>query len=612
MKKRMFVGLFMCVACLLHLSVPSVVFGQSLAEQVFNNNKELLQREEIRSSLPDVLRILGEKKISSKGTLDSILANPRFLFVYPEFKDNKKNLEIMGLLVTDVPLRALFRDEQFFRVLTNETENAALVRLIEATPIPAKIIKIISGNGQEGKINTRLPDPFVVEVQDQNGKSLSRRDVTFKITKGKGHLSSTRAKTDTNGRAEVTLRLGSELGIYQVQASVAGLTQTFIAAAIGTTGSESGPAPSLYWVDEAKKAIYHRPTGGVGDEWLKLKNGNLTGGIAVDVVGGRVYWTEKLGRKWRIRSAALDGTAVKPVRNKMDVEPLGIVVGTGGDGKRWVYWTTSGGNIQGIAIKPDGSVASKSFKRNLVPRSKSPMHIAFYDGELYWTESNRIMRANSNEAIVESPDELGGIAVAGSIVYWTEQTSDGKGNVKSVNVNGSGEKMLASLESVPQGLAVDPAGGRLYWTTAGGGIQSTLISPIHIDVKNKDAQATGLALGVPSTDSSPSAAAPSMHVADAAQNNLLANYPNPFNPETWIPYQLSEPAEVTVSIYGVNGSLIRTLALGHQAPGAYRSKSRAAYWDGRNELGEPVASGLYFYTLTAGDFTATRKMLIRK
>ncbi|MDE0427492.1 MAG: cohesin domain-containing protein [Candidatus Poribacteria bacterium] len=102
---------------------------------------------------------------------------------------------------------------------------------------------------------------------------------------------------------------------------------------------------------------------------------------------------------------------------------------------------------------------------------------------------------------------------------------------------------------------------------------------------------------------------------------LLPNYPNPFNPETWIPYQLSEPAEVTLRIYAVNGELVRTLALGHIPAGIYQSRSRAAYWDGKNEVGESVASGVYFYTLstestrdsvTAGNFTATRKMLIRK
>ena len=93
---------------------------------------------------------------------------------------------------------------------------------------------------------------------------------------------------------------------------------------------------------------------------------------------------------------------------------------------------------------------------------------------------------------------------------------------------------------------------------------------------------------------------------------LLANYPNPFNPETWIPYQLAKPADVTVHIYGINGTLVRTLFLGHQATGTYQNRSRAAYWDGKNTVGEPVASGVYFYTLTADDLTATRKMLIRK
>ena len=93
---------------------------------------------------------------------------------------------------------------------------------------------------------------------------------------------------------------------------------------------------------------------------------------------------------------------------------------------------------------------------------------------------------------------------------------------------------------------------------------------------------------------------------------LLPNYPNPFNPETWIPYHLSKDAEVIVTIYDMRGVAVRELVLGHQAAGVYQSRGRAAYWDGKNAVGEPVASGVYFYTLTAGDFTATRKMLIRK
>ena len=93
---------------------------------------------------------------------------------------------------------------------------------------------------------------------------------------------------------------------------------------------------------------------------------------------------------------------------------------------------------------------------------------------------------------------------------------------------------------------------------------------------------------------------------------LLANFPNPFNPETWIPYKLALPAEVTLTIYDMHGAAVRRLEVGHQATGTYQNRSRALYWDGRNQRGEFVASGIYFYTLKADEFTATRKMLIRK
>ena len=96
------------------------------------------------------------------------------------------------------------------------------------------------------------------------------------------------------------------------------------------------------------------------------------------------------------------------------------------------------------------------------------------------------------------------------------------------------------------------------------------------------------------------------------QSLLLQNYPNPFNPETWIPYRLSEAGPVSLSIYDTTGELIRTLSLGYQSAGFYQNRERAAYWDGRNALGEPVASGIYFYQLTTPAFQQTRRMLILK
>ena len=108
------------------------------------------------------------------------------------------------------------------------------------------------------------------------------------------------------------------------------------------------------------------------------------------------------------------------------------------------------------------------------------------------------------------------------------------------------------------------------------------------------------------------ATAPSAWADLPQETSLLPNYPNPFNPETWIPYHLAAPADVTLTIYAINGQVIRRLDLGYQAAGFYRSRARAAYWDGRNNVGERVASGVYFYTLTAGEFAATRKLLILK
>ena len=93
---------------------------------------------------------------------------------------------------------------------------------------------------------------------------------------------------------------------------------------------------------------------------------------------------------------------------------------------------------------------------------------------------------------------------------------------------------------------------------------------------------------------------------------LLPNYPNPFNPETWIPYRLAREAEVAITIYDTKGTLVRRLALGIQAAGHYAGRGKAAYWDGRNEDGEAVASGIYVYQFRAGDYAASRRMVIVK
>ena len=110
---------------------------------------------------------------------------------------------------------------------------------------------------------------------------------------------------------------------------------------------------------------------------------------------------------------------------------------------------------------------------------------------------------------------------------------------------------------------------------------------------------------------SASLAAPSV-VSLPAETQLFANFPNPFNPETWIPFHLQDAGEVTLSIYGVSGHLVRTIPLGHLSSGSYDTKDTAAYWDGRNEHGTQVASGIYFYTLETQGVSFTRKMVVLK
>ena len=96
------------------------------------------------------------------------------------------------------------------------------------------------------------------------------------------------------------------------------------------------------------------------------------------------------------------------------------------------------------------------------------------------------------------------------------------------------------------------------------------------------------------------------------ETKLLPNYPNPFNPDTWIPYQLSESASVTVRIYDIRGHLVRTIEVGHKPVGYYLTHQRAVYWNGCNRNGEPVSSGVYFYTLNTDTYTQTRRMVIVK
>ena len=341
-------------------------------------------------------------------------------------------------------------------------------------------------------------------------------------------------------------------------------------------------------------------------------------GIALDLTNNKIYWAEQTGnRTGRIRRANINGTRVELVKNLTSV-PRGLTIDT--VNKR-LYLTNAWGKVQRMNLDGTG------FKPDLVVNLTSPTGVAVdpASNTVYWIEqtgnmTGRLSRADLDgtdvdlvKALTSTPHGLT-IDTVNRKLYLT----NGWGKVQRMNLNGSKfePNLIVNLDA-PRGVAIDAAARKIYWTEKnqirranfnGRSIQtvaSGLGSPVNIVLD-------GLLPEPPSAVPPNVAAAPAAAAAIPKATALHANYPNPFNPETWIPYQLATAADVTVTIYDLRGIVVRRLDLGHQAAGVYQRRSRAAYWDGRNSLGEPVASGLYFYTLTAGDFTATRKLLIRK
>ena len=465
--------------------------------------------------------------------------------------------------------------------------------------------------------------------------------------------------------------------------------------------------PPMLWVDGG--AIYAL----VGADAQKFAPG-VDNALNITVAGGKVYWTEKTGdSSGTINSANLNGSGVTELASIMAV-PMGIAVDVAGSK---LYWTNSRGRIQSADLGGSGIT-------NELQDLPSPMDLALGNGNVYWTQGNGSVRFVNlrGQRIVRDistgSDTPGSLVIGGGKVYWTEKTGDSSGTVNSANLNGTGATQLASIRAVPMGIAVDGARSKLYWSNSRGRIQSadldgsgitnvvsglgspgdmvlsnsitapaattatstTTASRSKYDVNgdgtvdntdaglvadamgtsnarydvngdgtvnfldlllvfdNRDAGAAGaptivgmkmsaaqidiieeqIDLLIATNDRSPAAMRTLVYLqqllvtARPEKTQLLANYPNPFNPETWIPYELATDTHVRLTIYNTQGVVIRSLEFGHQSAGYYVGRDRAAYWDGRNALGEQVASGLYFYQLETDEMSLMRKMVILK
>ena len=392
-------------------------------------------------------------------------------------------------------------------------------------------------------------------------------------------------------------------------------------------------------------------------------------GIAVDTAGSKLYWTNSRGR---IQSANLNGSSIKNVMQNLS-DPTDIVVSNGfiywtedgnsvrrvnisgqkiaidvavnlntvgglavGGGK--VYWTEQTSATAGTV---NGANLNGTNFETLATLLSAPMGISVdtAGSKLYWTNARgRVQSANLDGSMIKnvvegliSPSK---IAIGGANTeteVMTRQPTAKKDNAK-YDVNGDGKVDNVDASLVASGLDT----GNAKYDVDGDGTVNFLDLLLIFDNRDDDAAGAPTVVGmklsaiqidvieeqidllIATNDRSPAALRTLVYMqqllatARPEKTQLFANYPNPFNPETWIPYELATDTHVKITIYNTQGVVIRTLQFGHQSAGYYTDRDRAAYWDGRNALGEQVASGLYFYQLETDEMSSMRKMVILK
>ena len=315
----------------------------------------------------------------------------------------------------------------------------------------------------------------------------------------------------------------------------------------------------------------------------------IPGSLAIG--GGKVYWTEKTGeRGGTINSANLNGSGVKQLASPMSV-PMGIAVDTA---RSRVYWTSSSGKVKSANLNGGnqqkvvdglGSPGELVLSNSIAAPAATPTTTTT-------TAASRSKYDVNRDGTVDNTDA--------SLVAAAMNTSNTR-----YDVNGDGTVNFLDLLLVFDNRDPGAAGAPTLV-----GMQLSAAQIDHIEEQ--------IDLLIATNDRSPAALRVLVYLqqllvtARPEKTQLLANYPNPFNPETWIPYELATDTHVRLTIYNTQGVVIRTLEFGQQSAGYYVGRDRAAYWDGRNALGEQVASGLYFYQLETDEMSSMRKMVILK
>ena len=509
----------------------------------------------------------------------------------------------------------------------------------------------ISGDNQKGAASALLSQPFVVEAQDANGSALVGVSVTFAVTVGDGTLNPTITRTNTNGRAQSTLTLGPNLGTNTVQVSATGIqgkvtfhaisdnlpTEFLLSIPAGTNlihvplqvttvngiaktiESVSDLYDALGGADTVNFLITHAPA---TQGWFNYFNPQDKGTAADKLLthDTGIMANMKAPVSIRLSGDALgtNGSSIitlhpdmnlvgLPLRDARIARVSDLLMLDGIRGNVPAITVLEGGVLKEVSRAGDDGDIEITGGQSFILRAQRAATVAISGGGWY----------NSSTIAAAPPMVLSGIrvtdttpilALRGSIV--DEGTGVIKAGlhvkVKNLSTDRALSTVIGDEGNGYQLTVVDVETGRAAQI---GDILEILaqspnpfigVKPLQYTVTAEDVKQSLIQL-------------PALVAYEIpAETELLANYPNPFNPETWIPYRLAEDAFVTLTIYDKAGQGVRTLEIGHRIASAYENRSNAIYWDGRNDVGERVASGVYFYTLSAGEYFATRRMLIIK
>ena len=507
----------------------------------------------------------------------------------------------------------------------------------------------ISGDNQHGLPNTPLPVPFVVEVRDLNNGSVRNGvPVTFTVTEGGGTLSIQTTTTNANGRAESTLTLGPNFGINIISVAAAGIPVSVTFHAIADNPEYVWSIPSGYnlihvplkvtEIDGAAQTIesigdLYDALGGANAVKLLLTLDSQTqewlvyfGPAAKDTPADREL-TDDMGIIADMRT---------PVRIRLTGSPLGIngnsaitlnpgynLVGLPLDDSSLTH-VSDLFTLEGIGGNAPVVIFTDNGEFKAVVPGGGPDDIPLIGGQAIILDAQRAATviisgdawANDSGTAAAPPATPNGIEVGDATLVLVlrgaviDERTGLKGGFRVTVKNLSTGKAVAAVttpdEMGYQLTIVDIETGQA--ATVGNVLEISAqspnpfigIEPLRYTVTAEEVKQSLIQL-------------PELVAYEIpAETELLHNYPNPFNPETWIPYRLAEDAFVTLAIYDGGGQVVRTIDVGHQGAAVYESRSKAIYWDGRNQVGEMVASGVYFYHLSAGDYSATRKMMIIK